>query len=161
MNNGNTRTDRALVEQDTGALVTREPQLCRQVATLLRFEGQNVDPPLAANVLCCDLAQQRAVRGRSAAIRLLHSILVDSFVQRGFQVTATNRYGRHTLTQFRFAGVQHRRLLGIPATHRRVTLVASVTATVEDGEIVQVVLDYDVRELLSQLGMTGDDKVNG
>lgn len=128
---------------------------CRLLAELLCCEFVEGDElSLARSVLCCDLAQQRAVRGRSAAICLLRSILVDGFAERRVQITSVDQHGEHTLTRFRFSGVQHRRLLGLPATQRRVVLAASITTTIEDGRIVRIVLDYDVKELLRQLGIT-------
>lgn len=154
MDDGNSCACQPLFILETETSVTCEQQLCRYLAILLRVDGWDVDQALAVNVLCCDLGQQRAVRGRHAALGLLHSILVDSFAQRQVQITSVDYHDAHTLIQFRFSGIQYRRLLGLPATQRRVTLAASITTTAEDGQITRIVLDYDVKELLRQLGMT-------
>ncbi|MBI1296753.1 hypothetical protein GC175_17495 [bacterium] len=154
MDDGNPCAYLPLLHYETEASTTGTQQLCRQLAILLGVDGRAVDQALAVNVLCCDLGQQRAVRGRLAALGLLHSILVDGFAQRQVQVISVDHHDAHTLIQFRFSGIQYRRLLGLPATQRHVSLAASITTTVEDAQITRIVLDYDVKELLRQLGMT-------
>lgn len=149
------RTQRWLVNQQADTPTGSELQLCKLLLELMTTDAvENLEQPLAADVLCCDLAQKRAVRGSVAAVRLLHGVLVDSFAKRQVQITNVTHQDEHTFTQFLFSGVQNRRLLGIPATQRRVLLAASITSTVACGRIVRIVLDYDVKDLLQQLGMT-------
>lgn len=148
-------TQRWLVNQRTEKSAGSELQLCELLLELMPSDSvKNLEYPLAVDVLCCDLGQQRAARGREGTVRLLHSVLVDGFTQRHVQIIAIAHQAEHTFTQFLFSGVQHRRLLGIPATQRRVLLAASTIITVVHGQITQIVLDYDVKNLLQQLGMT-------
>lgn len=108
---------------------------------------------LADHVVLHDQAQERSYVGRPAVAALLNAFFVQGFTAVRAEVQSSVVDQHSAALVFTFHGRQDGLFLGIPPTHRLVTVPMVVVCRIEDGQITCAMLFYNAGTLLRQLGL--------
>jgi steroid delta-isomerase-like uncharacterized protein len=100
-----------------------------------------------------DGVEQRGVDAVLASVDTFTSAFPDLRIEVRHQHVPSDTV---SIVEYTFAGTHRGELEGIPATHRRMEVVACSVVEFRDGRIYQERDYYDSLALMEQLGVTGD-----
>ncbi|WP_254536607.1 ester cyclase [Halomarina litorea] len=99
----------------------------------------------------------RGIGGMRAYFRMLHTAFPDLEATIEDQVAE----GDLVATRYTYRGTHDGAFVGIPATHKPVTITGTVFTRIEDGKTVETWVNADVLGLMRQVGVFSPDLLGG
>jgi steroid delta-isomerase-like uncharacterized protein len=114
------------------------------------------DPSMADEIVAADYYNHDApdpkigLEGIKAAVTRFKQSLPDAQVKIAFQIAE----GDKVATRYSWSGTHQGEFFGIPATGKRVNWRVTVTFRIADGKIHESWINYDLLDVMQQLGVS-------